>query len=76
MRGVRLPTQLQRGETVADAIAGHAIEDADPIIGNFISRRVSWRGVSDVRALAGEDVFIRLVATDASIFSVTLACVG
>ena len=66
--------QLQHGETAADAIAGHAVEDADPVIGNFIARRVSWRGASDLRALAGDEVFVRLVAADASIFSVTLAC--
>lgn len=65
--------QLQSG-TAADEIVGHGVEDADPVIGNFISRKVSWRGVSDLRALAGQEVSIRLVATDASIFSVTLAC--
>ena len=66
--------QLQHGETAADTITGHAVEDADPVIGNFIARRVSWRGASDLRALAGDEVFVRLVAADASIFSVTLAC--
>ena len=66
--------QLQRGEAVGATISGHAVADADPVIGNFIARRVSWRGVSDIRALTADDVFIRLVATDASIFSVTMAC--
>ena len=66
--------QLQSG-TAADEVVGRfGVEDADPIIGNFISRRASWRGVSDLRPLAGQEVSIRLVATDASIFSVTLAC--
>jgi hypothetical protein len=66
--------QLQHSASLDSSLGGMGVEDADPIIGNFVSRRVSWRAVWDLSAVAGTDVWLRLVATDASIFSLTLAC--
>ena len=57
-----------------DTVIGSSSASSSTIIGNFVSRRVSWRAVWDLSAVAGTDVWLRLVATDASIFSLTLAC--
>lgn len=57
-----------------DTVIGSSSASSSTMIGNFVSRRVSWRAVWDLSAVAGTDVWLRLVATDASIFSLTLAC--
>ena len=50
-------------------IAGFAHEDADEIIGDEIVRVVTWKGKSDVSALAGKTVRLAFYLKDADVFS-------
>ena len=69
--------QLQNGPSVDQSIDGMRAKDADPVIGNFVSRRVTWQDeIWNLSGLAGTDVWVHLVAADASIFSLTFACVA
>lgn len=50
-------------------LAGYGLADADPIFGNDLARAVSWQGSSDLSALEGQSVRIRMVMQDADIYS-------
>ena len=50
-------------------LPGFALSDADHVIGDEISRVVTWGGKSDVRKLAGSTVRLRLVMLDADLYS-------
>lgn len=50
-------------------VAGFAQADADEIIGDEIERVVTWKGGSDVSALAGKSVRLRFVLKDADLYS-------
>jgi hypothetical protein len=50
-------------------LPGFSLDDAREIIGDQISRVVAWRTGSDVSALAGKIVRLRVVMKDADIFS-------
>lgn len=51
------------------AIAGYALEDADPLIGDEIERVVSWQGRTDLARLAGRAVQMRIQLKDADLYS-------
>jgi hypothetical protein len=51
-------------------IQGYSLEDADEIIGNEISRVVSWNGKSDVQPLAFRKVRLRVLMKDADLYSI------
>lgn len=51
------------------AIEGHALADADELIGDQLDRIVTWGGRADVSALAGRPVRLRFVLRDANLFS-------
>jgi hypothetical protein len=52
------------------AIAGFALENADPIWGDEIARVVSWKNNPDLGALAGKPVRLRFVMQDADLYSI------
>jgi hypothetical protein len=51
-------------------IEGYALEDCREIIGNELDRLVEWKGSTDVSALAGKPVRLRLVMRDADLYSI------
>ncbi len=51
-------------------IEGFSQADADEIIGDEIERTVSWKGNTDVRALAGTTIRLRFVMKDADLYSI------
>ncbi|MEQ8881907.1 MAG: hypothetical protein RLQ12_19855 [Cyclobacteriaceae bacterium] len=50
-------------------IPGFLMDDAQTIIGNEISRIVEWNGNSDVSALAGKTIKMRVFLKDADLYS-------
>ena len=50
-------------------IPGFDLESCNPLIGDEITREVSWSGQSDVSALAGRTVRLRFELKDADIFA-------
>ena len=50
-------------------IPGFALEDCDPIYGDAIDRRVSWKGSAGVESLAGKTVVLRMTLREADIYS-------
>lgn len=50
-------------------VAGYALADADPIVGDEIERVVSWQGRTDTSRLAGTPVRMRLSLEDADVFA-------
>ncbi|MBN2309981.1 MAG: hypothetical protein JXR94_13485, partial [Candidatus Hydrogenedentes bacterium] len=51
-------------------IDGFSQADADEIIGDEIERVVSWKGASDVSALAGKPIRLRFVMKDADLYAI------
>lgn len=61
------------------ALPGYGLDDCTQIIGDEISRIVTWTDGADVAALAGREVRLRWVLRDADLFSlrfVSTASVG
>lgn len=50
-------------------IAGYALEDADPMIGDEVERVASWRGQTDASRLAGQTIRMRVQLQDADLYS-------
>lgn len=50
-------------------LPGFALDDADEVIGDEISRVVTWKGKGDVAALSGKPVRLRFVMRDADLYS-------
>jgi hypothetical protein len=50
-------------------IHGHALEEADQIIGDEIERVVSWEGRTDVSGLAGQAIRMRIELGDGDLYS-------
>ena len=53
-----------------NALPGFALADCEPISGDQISRGVTWKGGSDVSALAGKPVTLRFEMSDADLFAI------
>lgn len=51
------------------AIDGFTLEDCDEVIGDELDRTVTWRGNSDVSALAGDPVRMRFELKDADVYA-------
>ncbi len=62
---LRVEIQNDQGEP----FEGYSLEDCDEIIGDQITRVVSWRESSDVSTLAGQPIRIRFLLKDADLFS-------
>jgi hypothetical protein len=63
--GVRVELQDENGRPAA----GYSLAEADELIGDEIERTVTWRGRSDVSALAGQAVRVRFVLKDSDLYS-------
>ena len=50
-------------------LEGFTLGDADELFGDDVDRTVTWNGASDVGALAGRPVRLRLVLKDAEVYS-------
>ena len=50
-------------------IAGYSRKDAQELIGNYIEHPVSWRGRTDVSALAGKPIRLHFLMKDADLYS-------
>jgi hypothetical protein len=50
-------------------IPGFALADCDETFGDTLERIVTWKGKSDVSALAGKPVRIRMTLCDADVYS-------
>jgi len=64
--GIRFELQDETGT----AIPGYTLEDSREIIGDQISRIVSWKCGSSVADLAGKTVRLRVVLKDADLFAI------
>ena len=62
---IRVEIQNDQGEP----LEGYSLEDCDEIIGDQITRVVTWQKSSDVSALAGQPIRIRFLLKDADLFS-------
>jgi hypothetical protein len=60
--------ELQDAET-GKAIPGYSLDDCDVIYDDSIDRIVSWKGQSDISALAGKPIRILYELQDADVFS-------
>lgn len=49
-------------------IPGFTLDDYQPIYGDHIARVVSWKAGSDVSALAGKPIRIRIEMSDADLY--------
>lgn len=50
-------------------VRGYTLEECETIIGNQISRKVKWKGGSDVGPLTGKTVRLRIYIQDGDLFS-------
>lgn len=50
-------------------IAGFTLADCDPLYGDSLDRRVSWRGQTSVAALAGRPVIVQFALQEADVYS-------
>ena len=62
---VRVEMQDARGQP----LPGFTLSDSDELFGDALERVVTWKDRSDVRALAGRPIRIRMVMRDADLYS-------
>lgn len=63
--GVKVEIQDAGGQP----LPGFALDDCTELIGNFIERRVSWGGNTDLAGLAGTPVRLRFELKDADVYA-------
>ncbi len=63
--GVRVELQ----DAIGKPIAGHALADSEDMFGDSLERVISWGGSSDVSALAGKPIRLRIEIRDADLYS-------
>ncbi|MFC4871492.1 hypothetical protein [Negadavirga shengliensis] len=61
--------RIELTDVEGNALPGFSLEDAQPLIGNEISRKVYWNGSSDVSALAGRPIKMRILLKDADLYA-------
>jgi hypothetical protein len=66
---VRVEIQNESGA----ALPGYALEDCDPLFGDDVARRVTWRGQASVAALIRQPVRLRVALHDADVYSLVFA---
>jgi hypothetical protein len=66
---VRVEVQNEGG----DPIDGYALDDMEPIYGDRLDKSLAWESGSDVSALAGQAVRLRIELKDADVFSFRFA---
>ncbi len=65
--GGSIRVELQ--DTAGQPIPGFALSDCDELFGDTLNRTVTWRERSDVGALAGKPLRVRMVLSDADLYS-------
>ncbi len=61
--------QVELLDEAGKPLPGHLAGDCDKIIGNEITRTVTWKGNASLRALVGQPVRLRFRLTDADLYS-------
>ncbi len=56
-------------DSAGHPLPGFALADCDELFGDSLDRTVTWKGISDLGPLAGKRVRLRVVMTDADLFS-------
>jgi hypothetical protein len=56
-----------------EVIAGKSVEDSDIITGDHLEVTMSWKGVSDLKSLQGQDIKIKFVGKSVKLYSFHLA---
>ena len=56
-----------------EPIKGYSLAECDEIFGDQLDRIISWSGASDVSELSGRAVQMRLVLSDADVYSFQFA---
>lgn len=67
--GIRVEIQDETGRP----IPGHTLEESEPIYGDALERKVTWRSGADVSALQSRPVRLRFVLRDADLFALRFA---
>lgn len=75
-RGVEGGAGGKEGGALLRPLDGFGVNASDPLVGNFIMGRATWRQgtVSSLAKLAGTMVVFRVTMVDASLYSVTTSC--
>ena len=55
-----------------EAYPGFGLEEADPLVGDDLSRGVTWKGCGDLSSLKGKEVSIRIHMARARLFSIAI----
>ena len=58
--------------TPVEPLPGYSLDDADPLVGDELSRVVTWNGRSDLSALKGRLVSIRIHMARARLYSLSI----
>ena len=66
---VRVELQDEQGR----ALPGYGLAECDEVFGDALERRVTWRDRDDVSAFAGRPVRLRIVLSDADLYSLRFA---
>ena len=66
-----LRVELQ--DAAGTPLDGFRFDDCDWLVGDEISRLVSWKGSTDLSGIAGQPVRLRFVLNDADVFSFRFA---
>ena len=61
---------------LVDGLPGCGLEAADPLVGDELGRMVTWRGRSDLSALAGREVSVRLLRKDGTQAPISFSAVS
>ncbi|HRE80929.1 MAG TPA: hypothetical protein PLN52_07760 [Opitutaceae bacterium] len=65
--------QVEIQDEAGEALPGFSLNDCVPLIGDRISGGVAWKAESSLRSLRGRSVRIRMVLSDADIYSFRFA---
>jgi hypothetical protein len=65
--------QIELQDETGEPIPGYAMSDGNPVFGDSLARVIDWKGNSDVSALSGETIRMRIVLYDADLFAIQFA---
>lgn len=63
-------TRVELQDQAGQPLAGFALEDCEPIAGDFVEHIVRWKSGPDLSRLAGQPVRLRFAMKDADLFSI------
>ncbi len=65
--------QVEIQDEQGTPLAGHSLAEADLLYGDDIDRTVTWQGSHDLRKLAGRQIRLRMVMSDADLYALRFA---